>query len=262
MTQQGLCIVRVKDFCVNLCAMLILKFARLLSALAVFTLLAACGGETIVDLGDVAETATEADASDTTSNDSDTDASDTTSNASDTDASDTTSNNTEPTAVPATPAPEPTVATSESEEAIASDQDATGSLDDDDEVVLENRDDAIALFVGEDFVQRDAECLADGAFGIFGSWDFIDADTTPDQDVALDELLDVCVTVIPGPAAGSPPPGTDAELDALWVACTAGSASACDGLYFDSPIDSDYEAYGYSCGGRTAIALCSAVLDG
>ena len=254
--------------------MLLLKFARLLPVLAVFTLLAACGGETIIDLSDVSETATEADASETTSNTTEADASDTTSNtteadpsettsnSTEADASDTTSSSTEPTAVPATSAPEPTVAASESEEAIAPDQDATGSLDEDDVVVLENRDDAIALFVGEDFVQRDAECLADGAFAIFGSWDFIDADTTPAQDVALDELLDVCVTVIPGPAAGSPPPGTDAELDALWVACTAGSASACDGLYFDSPIDSDYEAYGYSCGGRTAIALCSAVLDG
>jgi len=92
--------------------MLLLKFARLLPVLAVFTLLAACGGETIIDLGDVSETATEADASDTTSN------------------------TTEPTVVPATSAPEPTVATSESEEAIAPDQDATGSLDEDDVVVL------------------------------------------------------------------------------------------------------------------------------
>ena len=116
--------------------MLLLKFARLLPVLAVFTLLAACGGETIIDLGDVSETATEADASDTTSNTTEADPSETTSNSTEADASDTTSSSTEPTAVPATSAPEPTVATSESEEAIAPDQDATGSLDEDDVVVL------------------------------------------------------------------------------------------------------------------------------
>ena len=44
--------------------------------------------------------------------------------------------------------------------------------------------------------------------------------------------------------------GDDAELDALAQDCFEGDFGACDQLFFDSPIDSDYEAYGDSCGGR------------
>ena len=47
-----------------------------------------------------------------------------------------------------------------------------------------------------------------------------------------------------------PPPGDDADLDALWVECADGSATACDQLFFAAPVDSDYERFGYSCGAR------------
>jgi len=43
------------------------------------------------------------------------------------------------------------------------------------------------------------------------------------------------------------------ELDALWVACASGAAgwaAACDLLFEVSPIGSEYEAFGDSCGGR------------
>jgi len=62
------------------------------------------------------------------------------------------------------------------------------------------------------------------------------------------------------PDPGSPPPGTDAVLDALWEDCGAGSAGACDNLYFDSPLDSVYEAYGFTCGGRTPNEDCTDLL--
>jgi hypothetical protein len=48
----------------------------------------------------------------------------------------------------------------------------------------------------------------------------------------------------------SPAPGTDAVLDALWNSCAAGDGQACDDLFFDSDIDSDYEQFGFTCGGR------------
>ncbi len=58
-------------------------------------------------------------------------------------------------------------------------------------------------------------------------------------------------------ASGAVPPaedpgdlGDDAELDALAQDCFDGDFSACDQLFFESPVDSDYEAYGDSCGGR------------
>jgi len=59
------------------------------------------------------------------------------------------------------------------------------------------------------------------------------------------------------PDPGSPAPGEDAELDALWQACSDKDADACDQLYFDAPVDSEYEAYGYTCGGRAAEEDCA-----
>ena len=49
-----------------------------------------------------------------------------------------------------------------------------------------------------------------------------------------------------------PPPdlGEDAALDRLAQECAAGQFSSCDTLFFTSPPDSNYEAYGDSCGGR------------
>lgn len=227
--------------------MLIHKFARLLSVLAVITLLAAsCGGETAIELGAEAEPETQSDAP-----------------ASSSDATEPTAvpptSAPEPTAVPTAPTAEPAESAADTEEATDPDQDPTSSSDDG-VPFLEDRDDAVAFLVGEGFVPSDAGCLADGAFDVFGTWDFIDLDATSEQDELLDNLLDTCVTTVPGPAAGSAPPGTDPEFDALWIACDQGSASACDDLYFDSPLDSDYEAYGYSCGGRSISESCSVVL--
>jgi len=48
--------------------------------------------------------------------------------------------------------------------------------------------------------------------------------------------------------------GDDPELDALWDACEAGSGTACDDLYWDSPGGSAYEEFGTTCGGRVDIA--------
>lgn len=62
----------------------------------------------------------------------------------------------------------------------------------------------------------------------------------------LDEIAD----------PGSPPPGEDVELDALWDRCNAEDADACDTLFFNSPTDSAYEAFGFTCGGRVASADC------
>lgn len=45
--------------------------------------------------------------------------------------------------------------------------------------------------------------------------------------------------------------GDDATLDALWDSCQAGDMGACDDLYRDSPVASEYEEFGDTCGGRT-----------
>jgi hypothetical protein len=44
--------------------------------------------------------------------------------------------------------------------------------------------------------------------------------------------------------------GDDPELDALWDACEEGDGEACDDLFFQSPIGSEYEEYGTTCGNR------------
>lgn len=54
-----------------------------------------------------------------------------------------------------------------------------------------------------------------------------------------------------GPAPGEPDVyGDDPDLDALWDGCEAGDWEACDDLYRQSPIGSEYERFGDTCGDR------------
>jgi hypothetical protein len=61
---------------------------------------------------------------------------------------------------------------------------------------------------------------------------------------------------------GTPPEGLgdDPELDALAQDCFEGIMQACDDLYLRSDIDSAYETYGETCGGRVSedeeVGLC------
>ncbi len=45
--------------------------------------------------------------------------------------------------------------------------------------------------------------------------------------------------------------GDDSALDSLWDSCEGGDMEACDDLFRDSPVGSDYEDFGDTCGGRT-----------
>ncbi len=55
--------------------------------------------------------------------------------------------------------------------------------------------------------------------------------------------------------------GDDARLDELWLACEAGSGLACEHLFAQSPIGSQYERFGVSCGERPTVLYCQAELD-
>ncbi len=46
--------------------------------------------------------------------------------------------------------------------------------------------------------------------------------------------------------------GDDAFLDGLWDACASGDMIACDDLYMESPVDSDYERFADTCGDTTS----------
>lgn len=48
--------------------------------------------------------------------------------------------------------------------------------------------------------------------------------------------------------------GSDTALDALYGACAAGDFAACDELYVESPLDSEYEHFGDTCGDRNPPA--------
>jgi hypothetical protein len=49
-------------------------------------------------------------------------------------------------------------------------------------------------------------------------------------------------------SADEPGYGDDPYLDALWEACADADMTACDALYLEAPIGSEYEAFGYTCG--------------
>ncbi len=56
--------------------------------------------------------------------------------------------------------------------------------------------------------------------------------------------------------------GSDPLLDVLWDDCAAGDMGACDELYRQSPIGSEYEGFGDTCGGTTeGGAWCETVID-
>lgn len=66
---------------------------------------------------------------------------------------------------------------------------------------------------------------------------------------AVDDVIDTITDAPLDPDAGSY--GDDPALDALWDSCEAGDYQACDDLYVNAPVGSDYEAFGDTCGNRT-----------
>lgn len=56
--------------------------------------------------------------------------------------------------------------------------------------------------------------------------------------------------------------GDDPVLDEWWRQCADGSGLACDRLFADAPLGSNYEAFGLSCGDRPNVLHCQEELDG
>jgi hypothetical protein len=53
--------------------------------------------------------------------------------------------------------------------------------------------------------------------------------------------------------------GSDPALDALWDQCAAGSGLACDQLFDQAPVRSEYEDFAGTCGFRTQELVCADV---
>ena len=136
-----------------------------------------------------------------------------------------------------------------------------------------SRDEAIGQLIDiGGYGEAEAECVVDGTIDEYG--EFV-TDPTPAQQDVLGQLLIDCAAefgtgggvgggdVDLGEGPDTPAPGTDPVLDALWNECAAGDPSSCDSLYFDAPVGSDYEQFGFLCGYRTEETLdCTTLMNG
>ena len=132
------------------------------------------------------------------------------------------------------------------------------------------KDEFVDELVAQNLFTRDqAVCFVDRIWDDIGPLDANKLASSDDfsaaEQAAVVEATLACLGVgdDSGPASGlspdDPPPGDDAELDALWVLCGDGDADACDELFFTSPAGSNYEDSGLSCGGRGS-GDCAAVI--
>ncbi|MGO1173433.1 MAG: hypothetical protein ACTHXO_05075 [Actinomycetaceae bacterium] len=67
--------------------------------------------------------------------------------------------------------------------------------------------------------------------------------------LALVAVMTVAAVLLVGPRRPAEY-GDWLPLDRLWDACAEGDAVACDELFVESPVRSEYEEFGTSCGGR------------
>lgn len=91
----------------------------------------------------------------------------------------------------------------------------------------------------------------------------------PAMQLVIEEFVTSCVTADALVNAAEEPPerlalsdepftkGDNDLLDAFWVACEAGDGLACDRLWEDAPVGSDYEEFGVTCGHRPELLNCS-----
>ena len=140
------------------------------------------------------------------------------------------------------------------------------------------RDEAVAQLIDfGGYSDEEAACVVDGTIAEYG--EFV-LEPDEEQQVVLGQLLLDCAAefgtatddgidddatsdVDSGDGPDTPAPGTDAALDVLWNACAAGDGEACDTLYWDSPVGSAYEQFGFTCGNRTdEIVVCADFVTG
>lgn len=146
----------------------------------------------------------------------------------------------------------------------------------------------LASYLDAGYSESVAECvvgLAERQFGldVLGSVSVDDAAAAADSPpssgdvatVALGEVLASCLAAeaMANPDAQATAPvelafangpftyGEDPALDALWDACDGGSGAACDRLWAEAPLDSEYEHFGVTCGNRLDVLDCTQEMD-
>lgn len=155
---------------------------------------------------------------------------------------------------------------------------------DDSEARTEARDALVADMMADGISPDTALCFADEVLDEFGldELEKLGEGNDPSPEVALRafELLTECGFSLED--AGFPDDvsdfrdlasprdevdgpytyGDDDDFDALWDACEEGSGTACDDLFFQSPIGSEYEAFGNTCGNRLELDYDCSSLGG
>jgi hypothetical protein len=140
-----------------------------------------------------------------------------------------------------------------------------------------DREEAVGRVVDEGngrVTEEQAGCYVDRVLDEIGASPLRpDASVPPEQIARLTTIRVDCIGV--ANLGGDPPVGTatpsegglpgpkrrgeDAALDALWDSCAAGFGQACDELFDQAVMASEYEDFGATCGGRTREAQCAAV---
>jgi len=143
---------------------------------------------------------------------------------------------------------------------------------DDDGLSDAERSDLIAELATDGISTDDAGCVVDslldalGPDGLRGVAESDDPEFTDEQGAAVFAAFAECDVDIFGDVgegggvdSDAQSYGDDPALDALWDACEGGDGEACDDLFFQSPIGSEYEEFGDTCGGRfeAGEVLCS-----
>ena len=123
-----------------------------------------------------------------------------------------------------------------------------------------------AAFRDQGMPEEQAECFAGELSGVFTESRIREldggAEPTAEESMAMLAAVGECglggfeggdIGMEEGDSYGDNP-----TLDALWDACEDGDGDACDDLYFQSPVGSEYEEFGDTCGGRRdGGSLCS-----
>jgi hypothetical protein len=136
--------------------------------------------------------------------------------------------------------------------------------------------DRVRARYGDRLTPEQARCYVDRVVDQVGSDAVDDPSPPPDKAARLTRIRIDCAgvaslgtslppTTRPAPPGGTTAPmrvGSDPALDALHQACADGSGGACDELFDQAPLGSEYEEFALSCGGRTSEMRCADVYGG
>ncbi len=144
------------------------------------------------------------------------------------------------------------------------------SCTDGSEIVQPTAEEVVAAHVESGMDQTVADCLVGiGMQEVSGLAMLPDAERTESEAIIVDVLTTSCEEASAFVVEKDPEPerlafedgpftfGDDPIFDQLWEACEAGDGIACNQLWETSPVGSDYEHFGVTCGNRDQILDCS-----